>query len=71
MISWFRLKCTHGDEYETLRKRVREAELRLDDIEAFEENIRNMARKVQTRKPKQEENTEEPEDLKTKMFIPE
>lgn len=71
MISWFKQKCSHADEYETLRKRVREVELRIDDMEAFQENIRNMARKIQTRRPKQEETEEEPEDLKTKMFIPE
>jgi len=68
---WNKPKCTHSDVYETLVQRVRNVELRMDDMEAFQDNIRNMARKVQDRKRKEENDAAEPEDLKSRMLIPE
>jgi len=69
MITWFKLKCSHSDEYETLRKRVREAELRIDDLEAFQTNVRNMARKVQTRRARDEDEAE-PQDIRSSVLVP-
>jgi len=69
MITWFKPKCSHSDEYETLRKRLREAELRIDDLEAFQTNVRNMARKVQTRRAR-DENEEEPQDIRSSVLVP-
>lgn len=58
-MNWFTKKCTHADEYSTLYKRLTQVELRLDDYEAFQNNIRNMARKIQRGK------VEETEELNT------
>jgi len=69
MFSWIKSECSHANEYATLRKRITELELRCDDLESFQENMRNMARKIQKRKePVQEE--AETEDLKSKILIP-
>jgi len=59
MFDWLKSKCTHAEAYNTLYKRLTEVELRLDHMEAFQDNIRNMARKIQTRK------TQETEDINT------
>lgn len=58
-MNWFTKKCTHEDEYSTLYKRVTQVELRLDAYEAFQDNIRNMSRKIQRGK------VEETEQLNT------
>jgi len=71
MISWFRSKCTHDTEYAQLRKRVTDLELRADDLEAFQENIRNMARKVQKRRESQETEAEDAKDLNPRVILPE
>jgi len=54
-MSWFSKKCTHSDEYATLFKRLTDLELRMDKIELFEDNMRNMARKIQRGKPPESE----------------
>ncbi len=59
IMSWFTKKCTHSDEYTALHKRLTQAELRIDDLEAFQDNVRNMARKVQRK------HTEQTEDINT------
>lgn len=55
MFEWFKSKCTHEEAYITLHKRITDVELRLDSMEAFQDNIRNMARKIQTRKTTESE----------------
>lgn len=54
-MSWFRSKCTHADVYETLLKRWSDIEARVSRLELNEDNIRNMARRVQQHKPKESE----------------
>lgn len=74
MFSWFRSKLADENEYISLRKRVLNVELRLDEIEQFQENIRNMARKVQTRAKKEENEAKtdtESTDLKSQILVPE
>jgi len=69
MFSWIQRKCLHEADYATLRKRVTDLELRIDDLEAFQENVRNMARKVQTRRKSLDE--EESKDLNPQVILPE
>jgi DUF1365 family protein len=70
MFNWFRSKETDEDRYATLRKRVADLMLRVDEIEAFQENIRNMSRKIQKNKAKQEED-QEPKSLRDQILMPE
>lgn len=69
MLSWLKSQCTHAEEYVTLRKRVTDLELRIIEMETFQDAMRNMARKIQTRKPKTEEEDTESTDLKTSVLV--
>lgn len=73
-MSWFRRKELDSKEYETLLKRLVQAEARLDYLETNEDNLRNLARKIQKARikpPEENEQNEKPEDLKSKMLLPE
>lgn len=50
MFKWFTKERTPDKVELSLRKRITEAELRLDDLESFQENVRNMSRRVQKRR---------------------
>jgi len=69
-VNWF--KCSHADEVEALKRRYADVETRLLRLELSEKAFRDkVLRKVQ--KPKngeEEEISEEPEDLKSKMLLP-
>lgn len=54
-MSWFSTKCTHSDEIERLLKRWTDAEARITRLELNEDNMRNMARKIQRGKPPESE----------------
>lgn len=70
MITWFKRNNIESEEYKALHKRITNLELRIDDLEAFQSNIRNMARKIQTRRKKDEEQEDEPQDIKSTVLIP-
>lgn len=53
MFNWFRSKCTHSDVYDTLLKRWTDVEARVSRLELNEDNMRNMARKIQRGKPEE------------------
>lgn len=68
MLSWFKPKCPCENEYVTLRKRITELELLADEYASFQENMRNMARKIQKPKTYKEE---EQENIKDKIILAE
>ena len=51
---FFRSKCTHADVYDTLLKRWTDMDARITRLELNEDNLRNMARKIQRGKPEEE-----------------
>jgi len=70
MFGWFKIKETDTNVTAALRKRITEVELRLDDLEAFQENIRNQARKIQKRKVSDEAQEETETNNKDKVLLP-
>lgn len=73
MFGWFKPKVTSTETESnvlvTLRKRITETELRLDELEAFQENIRNQARKIQKRRLSDEAQEETETNNKDKVLI--
>lgn len=70
MFNWFKIKETESNVTATLRKRITEVELRLDDLEAFQENIRNQARKIQRNRRSDEAQEETETNNKPQVLIP-
>ena len=68
MITWFKPKTIESNEYVALSKRITQLELDVFALTSFQDNIRNMARKIQTRKSKEQED-ETPEDIKGSVLI--
>lgn len=55
MISWFRRKELDSTEYLNVLKRVAIVEARLDALELNQDNMRNLARKIQKHRAEAEE----------------
>jgi hypothetical protein len=70
MFNWFKPKETESNVTATLRKRITDVELRLDDLEAFQENIRNQARKIQRNRRSDEAQEETETNNKPQVLIP-
>lgn len=70
MFKWLIRPCTHADMYETLAKRYVDLQHRVDALEINQDNMRNLARKIQRNREKATEETEETEDLRSKILIP-
>lgn len=67
---WQKRKQLDSEEYSTLLKRLVQVEARVDYLEANEDNLRNLARKIQKQRVKKEEEPETEDSNTSKVLIP-
>lgn len=67
---WNKRKQLDSEEFVTLLKRIGQLEARVDYLEANEDNLRNLARKIQKARVKKDEDNETEHSNTSNVLIP-